>query len=59
MEKINLEGIIPAVVVPMLQDFSIDFPAFERYLEWHLSEPVGLAVNVVVRTIPVCRRALM
>ncbi len=47
MENRSLEGIIPAVIVPMRQDFSIDFLAFERYLEWVVGQnPVGLAVNV-------------
>ena len=47
MENINLEGIIPAVIVPMKQDYSIDFEAYERYLRWIVSlGPVGLAVNV-------------
>ena len=47
MENINLEGIIPAVIVPMKQDYSIDFEAYERYLKWIVSlEPAGLAVNV-------------
>jgi len=47
MESIlNLEGLIPAVVVPMRSDYSIDYPAFERYLSWMVNlEPVGLAVN--------------
>lgn len=43
----DLEGIIPAVVVPMRSDYSIDFEAFAHYLEWVVSQgPVGLAVNV-------------
>jgi 4-hydroxy-tetrahydrodipicolinate synthase len=47
MQTVNLEGIIPAVIVPMRSDYSIDFEAFRRYLEWIVSlEPVGLAVNV-------------
>jgi 4-hydroxy-tetrahydrodipicolinate synthase len=47
MNKVNLEGIIPAVIVPMRQDYSIDFPALSRYLEWVVRQgPVGLAVNV-------------
>jgi len=47
MQNLNLEGIIPAVIVPMRQDYSIDFAAFRRYLEWVISQgPVGLAVNV-------------
>lgn len=47
MNHTDLEGIIPAVIVPMRSDYSIDFVAFERYLEWVVSQaPVGLAVNV-------------
>ena len=47
MQTLNLEGIIPAVIVPMLKDFSIDFTAFRRYLEWVISQrAVGVAVNV-------------
>lgn len=47
MKTLNLEGIIPAVIVPMRSDFSIDETAFETYLEWVTSQgPVGLAVNV-------------
>ncbi len=47
MNHMNLEGIIPAVIVPMRQDYSIDLPAFNRYLEWVVRQgPVGLAVNV-------------
>ena len=47
MSKLNLNGIIPAVILPMRQDYSIDFEAFRRYLEWVIQQaPVGLAVNV-------------
>lgn len=47
MRASQLEGIIPAVIVPMRSDFSIDEAAFEAYLEWVISQgPVGLAVNV-------------
>lgn len=47
MDKLNLNGIIPAVIVPMRRDYSIDFEAFRHYLEWVISQgPVGLAVNV-------------
>ncbi len=46
-KNLNLEGIIPAVIVPMRSDYSIDFPAFERYLDWVISlGAVGVAVNV-------------
>lgn len=47
MKNLNLEGIIPAVIVPMRQDYSIDYEAFQHYLEWIISlGPVGLAINV-------------
>jgi 4-hydroxy-tetrahydrodipicolinate synthase len=47
MKNINLSGIIPAVIVPMLDNYQIDYPAFRHYLEWVVSQnPVGLAVNV-------------
>ena len=47
MNTLNLNGIIPAVIVPMRQDYSIDFEALRRYLAWVvLQGPVGLAVNV-------------
>jgi 4-hydroxy-tetrahydrodipicolinate synthase len=47
MEPKSLEGIIPAVIVPMRSDFSIDYAVFETYLEWIISQgAVGLAVNV-------------
>src|SRR5574340_1172438 len=46
-KELNLKGLIPAVVVPMREDYSIDFPAFERYLTWMVGlGPVGLALNV-------------
>ncbi len=46
MMMLNLEGIIPAMIVPMRKDYSIDFEAFRRYLEWIISlGPVGVAVN--------------
>jgi 4-hydroxy-tetrahydrodipicolinate synthase len=47
MDHQDLIGIIPAVIVPMRADYSIDYAAFELYLEWVLHHgPVGLAVNV-------------
>jgi len=46
-KDLNLKGLIPAVVVPMRENYSIDFPAFERYLDWMVGlGPVGLALNV-------------
>jgi len=47
MSNLDLKGIIPAVIVPMRSDYSIDFEAFRGYLEWVISQgAVGLAVNV-------------
>jgi 4-hydroxy-tetrahydrodipicolinate synthase len=47
MEQVNLKGIIPAVIVPMDEDYAIDFKAFRLYVEWVVSQgAVGLAVNV-------------
>jgi 4-hydroxy-tetrahydrodipicolinate synthase len=43
----DLNGIIPAVIVPMGEDYALDMPAFRRYLEWAISQgSLGLAVNV-------------
>ena len=43
----DIAGIIPAVIVPMRSDYSIDFDAYRRYLRWIISlGPVGIAVNV-------------
>ncbi len=47
MQPQDLEGLIPAVIVPMRKDFSIDFSAYRNYLRWVISQgPVGIAVNV-------------
>ena len=43
----DLEGIIPAVIVPMRDDESIDLAAYEGYVRWLVGLGiVGLAVNV-------------
>lgn len=47
MTSVNLRGTIPALIVPMRADYSIDYDAFRRYLEWVVSHgPVAVAVNV-------------
>ena len=47
MDTLKLDGIIPAVIVPMRSDYSIDFGAFRKYLDWIIPlGPIGLAVNV-------------
>lgn len=43
----DLAGTIPALIVPMRHDYSIDFGAFRRYVEWVVAQhPIGIAVNV-------------
>lgn len=47
MQAKDIEGIIPAVIVPMRADYSIDYDAYRTYLRWMVGlGPVGLAVNV-------------
>jgi 4-hydroxy-tetrahydrodipicolinate synthase len=44
---LNLDGLIPATVLPMHADGSIDEPALRSYLAWVVAQgPVALAVNV-------------
>ena len=45
--SLNLDGLIPATVLPMTRDAEIDEPALRRYIKW-VSErgPVALAINV-------------
>lgn len=43
----DLAGIIPAIVLPMKDDFSPDLPALQGYIEWLVPQgPIALAVNV-------------
>ncbi|NOX32023.1 MAG: dihydrodipicolinate synthase family protein [Actinobacteria bacterium] len=45
--KLNLNGLIPATVLPMNADGSIDEPALRSYIGWVAQqEPVALAINV-------------
>jgi 4-hydroxy-tetrahydrodipicolinate synthase len=47
VKEIDLQGIIPAIVLPMDDHYAPDLPALRRYVEWLLpQEPVALAVNV-------------
>lgn len=47
MISLDLAGTIPALIVPMRRDYSIDFGAFRHYVEWVVSQgPIGIAVNV-------------
>ena len=44
---LNLDGLIPATVLPMHADGSIDEPALRRYIGWVAAQgPVALAINV-------------
>ena len=47
MQAKDIAGIIPAVIVPMDKDYTIDFRAYRRYLSWMVGlKPAGIAVNV-------------
>ena len=44
---LNLDGLIPATVLPMHADGSIDEPALRSYIGWVVGQgPVALAINV-------------
>jgi 4-hydroxy-tetrahydrodipicolinate synthase len=44
---IDLRGIIPAIVTPMLPDGTFDRASMKRYIEWLVvQKPIALAVNV-------------
>lgn len=45
--SLNLEGLIPATVLPMDADGRIDEPALRAYIAWVVAQgPVALAINV-------------
>lgn len=47
MAVLDLNGLIPATVLPLDDNARPDFNAFEQYLEWVISQgPVGIAINV-------------
>lgn len=48
--SVNLEGgLFPGAITPLNADYSIDFPALERYLDWLAGQtPRGIAINVDV-----------
>src|SRR4051812_26434547 len=44
---LNLDGLIPATVLPMTEDGQIDEPALRAYISWVVEQgPVALAINV-------------
>jgi 4-hydroxy-tetrahydrodipicolinate synthase len=47
MKPLNLQGTVPAAVLPMTADFEPDYGAFARYIEWLIAEKaVAIAVNM-------------
>jgi 4-hydroxy-tetrahydrodipicolinate synthase len=47
MPRVDLRGIIPAIVTPMLPDGTFDAASMKRYVEWLVAQgPIALAVNV-------------
>ncbi len=47
IEKLTLKGIIPAIVLPMNENFEIDEEEYRNYLKWILRFKIGgLAINV-------------
>src|SRR3954454_949137 len=45
--SLNLDGLIPATVLPMDENGRIDEPALRRYIRWVAAQgPVALAINV-------------
>ncbi len=47
MKTLDLRGIIPAIVTPMLPDGTFDRASMQRYIEWLVPQnPIALAVNV-------------
>src|SRR5579864_7108647 len=47
-DGIQIRGSIPAIVTPMLEDGSLDLPAFRKLIDWHIEE--GTDALVVVGT---------
>src|SRR5215475_13390035 len=47
-DSIRIRGSIPAIVTPMLEDGSLDLPAFRKLIDWHIEE--GTSALVVVGT---------
>jgi 4-hydroxy-tetrahydrodipicolinate synthase len=34
----QIRGSIPAIITPMLEDGSLDLPAFRKLIDWHIEE---------------------
>src|SRR3954462_15955297 len=35
---VQIRGSIPAIITPMLEDGSLDLPAFRKLIDWHVEE---------------------
>lgn len=47
MKNLSLKGVIPAAILPMTADFEPDYKAFEKYINWLISQQaVAIAVNM-------------
>jgi dihydrodipicolinate synthase/N-acetylneuraminate lyase len=45
--KDAFRGLIPALITPMREDFSVDYDSFDNYLKWIMPQNIiGLAINV-------------
>jgi 4-hydroxy-tetrahydrodipicolinate synthase len=47
-DGVAIRGSIPAIITPMLEDGSLDLPAFRKLIDWHIEE--GTNALVVVGT---------
>lgn len=47
-DGVQIRGSIPAIITPMLEDGSLDLPAFRKLIDWHVAE--GTNALVVVGT---------
>ena len=47
-DGVAIRGSIPAIITPMLEDGSLDLPAFRKLIDWHVEE--GTNALVVVGT---------
>src|SRR6201996_9227689 len=47
-DGVAIRGSIPAIITPMLEDGSLDLPAFRKLIDWHIEE--GTSGLVVVGT---------
>ena len=57
---LDLDGLIPATVLPMHADGSIDEPALRAYIRWVVDQgPVALAINVDIHGEIRCRGTLL